>query len=108
MATQLVFQLYYYERENVFTDGDGHVVYDIFSMITPQDLFLFRYDHGNNCFPIVGDPDFLCEIIPVPGEDCGTVDSPDFGDDYERCGRLLTMYSDLFNNFERVQHERNI
>lgn len=94
MGNQLIFHLYYHERENVFTDSEGQVVHDLFTMITPQDLFLFRYDPGMNCFPLVGDPDFLCEILTEPGEDCG---SPDLGDDDERIGRLLSMYSDLFS-----------
>ena len=66
MGQQIVIHLYYHERENVFTDSEGQIVYDIFTMITPQDLFLFRYDPGMTCFPLGGDPDFLCEIITEP------------------------------------------
>jgi len=101
MQGKMVLHIYYHDRENIFTDDDGHVIYDLFDIITPQDLFLFRFDPGFNCFPVVGDPDVLCEIIIEPGEDCG---SPDLGDDEERIGRMLTMYKDLAF-FERTNHK---
>lgn len=86
---KLIFYLYYYEDENLFTDNGGHVIYDIFNIITPQDLFLFQYDNGYNIFPMVWNPNTLCEIIPIPDEVCGLQDIPDIdiGDDYERIER---------------------
>lgn len=82
--------LYYYEQQNVFTDIDGIVIYNIFEIITPNDLFLFRHDSGFNYFPFVGDKEWLVEIITVPDEVCGwqeTLDFIDFGDDLERVNR---------------------
>lgn len=86
---KLIFYMYYYEDVNLFTDDDGHVIYDIFTIITPQDLFLFRHDNGFNVFPMRGHDDVLCEIIPVPDEVCGLQEFPelDLGDDYERIDR---------------------
>jgi len=86
---KLILYLYYYEDENLFTDDDGHVIYDIFTIITPQDLFLFRHDNGFNIFPMKEHNDVLCEIIPVPGEVCSMQEVPeiDLGDDYERIER---------------------
>ena len=86
---KMMFYLYYYEDDNLFTDDDGHVIYDIFSVITPQDLFLFRHDNGFNVFPMRDHNDVLCEIIPVPDEVCGLQDllPIDLGDDYERIDR---------------------
>ena len=37
-----VISLYFNEEENVFTDEDGFIVWSIFELITPNDLFLFR------------------------------------------------------------------
>ncbi len=83
--TKLVFYIYYYENENIFTDDDGHVIFDLFSIITPQDIFLFKYDNSVNLFPMKGHDDILCEIIPVLDEE--DVLSFDTGDDYERINR---------------------
>lgn len=91
MSGKLVFYLYYYEDENLFTDDDGHVVYDIFDLITPQDLFLFRHDNGFNVFTLRTDQDILVEIVPIPDEVCGLQEIPpiNLGDDYERIERYM-------------------
>lgn len=83
------FYINYYQDENIFTDECGNIMYDIFTVITPQNLFMFRHDYGNNCFPMVGNPDILCEIILVPDEVCGLHEIYDLdpGDDYERIMR---------------------
>jgi len=36
--------LWYYPEDNLFIDDNGFPVFDIFRMITPNDLFLFRHD----------------------------------------------------------------
>ena len=89
MDERLIFYLYYYRDENLFIDDDGHVVYDLFTMITPQNLFMFRHDEGYNTFPMVGNSNILCEIIPIPDEVCGWQElfDIDVGDDYERIER---------------------
>lgn len=38
-----VIQLYYDKERNKFVDDGGFIVYNIFSIITPNDLFLFKY-----------------------------------------------------------------
>ena len=87
---KLIFYIFYYENENLFTDDDGHVIYDLFTVITPQDLFLFRHDNGFNTFPMKDHDDVICEIISVPDECCGLSDYPEpmeVGDDYETLDR---------------------
>lgn len=36
--------LYYDEENNVFIDGEGEVVFEIFEIITPNDLYLFKHN----------------------------------------------------------------
>ena len=51
------------EKENVFYDTCGFMIGNIFEMITPNDVYLFRQDHGNCSFPHREDRNVLCEII---------------------------------------------
>lgn len=64
--------LYYYEGENIFMDDCGEVVYDLFTIITPQDLFLFHNILDDyETFPMVGHPDITVHITSIPtGEIC--------------------------------------
>ena len=89
MNNKLVFYLYYYEDENLFTDDGGHVVYDIYNLITPQDLYMFRNDEKYTCFALKGYRDAICEIIIIPKEYFKYPEVPDidFGEDYERLQR---------------------
>ncbi len=89
MRRKLIFHLYYYEDENLFVDDDGHVIHDLFNIITPHNLFMFKQDFGYNLFPVVGKRNVLCEIIPMPDE-VGGPKEIDIGDDYERIGRYET------------------
>jgi len=91
--------LCYYEDENIFTDGEGHIIYNMFELITPNDLFLFRHDRGNNCFRLVYDPRFMCEIISIPDEVCGHQTKPHIllGDDYERIDRFERANNNGYN-----------
>lgn len=34
--------LYYFKEDNVFMDGEGELVFEIFEIITPNDLYLFK------------------------------------------------------------------
>jgi len=34
--------LYYLKEDNVFIDGEGEIVFEIFEIITPNDLYLFK------------------------------------------------------------------
>lgn len=38
-----VMQLYYYPLDHIFVDDGGFPVFNIFNMITPNELFLFRH-----------------------------------------------------------------
>lgn len=62
--------IYYYEDENVFTDEDGHVIYDTFDIITPNDIYLFKHDPAFNSFRMVSDREVIVQIIYIPGELC--------------------------------------
>lgn len=37
-----VYTIYYDEEKNVMIDCDGFMLFDIFDLITPNDLFLFK------------------------------------------------------------------
>ncbi len=56
LSEESVVYLYYFEEDNYFVDCDGHTIYDIFSLITPSDLLLFRRDNAINVFPLRGTP----------------------------------------------------
>lgn len=34
--------LFYLKDDNVFIDGEGEIVFEIFELITPNDLYLFK------------------------------------------------------------------
>jgi len=92
------FMILYYEDENIFRDADmGHIIYNIYEILTPSQIFLFRHSLEHNCFPTRYDRNVWCEIIVIPDETCGAqyeeewpIDDDmveDWGDDYERVGR---------------------
>lgn len=41
-----VYQLWYYPEVNYFVDCGGYIIYSIFDIITPNDLFLFKQSKG--------------------------------------------------------------
>jgi len=53
--------------ENCFYDDDGYLIYNIFDMITPSDLVLFRFDYDFNTFVHRHDKTTLC-LINIRGE----------------------------------------
>lgn len=57
--------LFYYRDANVFTDCDGHIIYDIFRIISPNDLYMFRHHKKYNTFPHRSQDDVLCRILTV-------------------------------------------
>lgn len=57
--------LFYYKRANVFTDCDGHIIYNIFRIISPNDLYLFRHRPKHNTFKHCSQDNVLCRIITV-------------------------------------------
>lgn len=36
------FALFYLKEDNVFIDGEGEIIFEIFEVITPNDLYLFK------------------------------------------------------------------
>lgn len=34
--------LYYYEDENLIRDEDGNIIYDIYRLVSPQDIYMFK------------------------------------------------------------------
>ena len=54
--------VYWDEDQNVFYDQSDEYV-NIFELITPHDLYLFRHDHGCCMFPCRLDNNLLCEIV---------------------------------------------
>lgn len=68
-----VVQLYYYPIDNVFVDGGGFQVFDIFTMITPNDLFLFKYHKHYMIFPHATIPGVAVEMIWP--DDCEVLES---------------------------------
>ena len=70
--------LAYYERENYFVDEYGEIVYDLYRVITPGDLFLFKNIMDDyEQFPMVDHPEITVHIIHIPSEAiCGRLDIP--------------------------------
>lgn len=59
----LIFYIFWSETENCFYDEDGFRIINILDYITPNDLFLFRQDHGCCLFPHRQNKDLFCEIF---------------------------------------------
>lgn len=89
MNYKIVWHVYYYEKENIFTDDCGQIIYDMLRIITPNELFLFKQDRSFNCFGMKGNKDVIVEILSVPDEVCGweAIIDIDLGDDLERIAR---------------------
>lgn len=63
-----VFQIYYYVDENIFTDEDGFIIYNIWNYITANDLFLFRAHKEYMLVPHAHIKGVGCELM-YPEED---------------------------------------
>jgi len=61
--------LFYYRDANVFMDFNGQIIYDIFRIMSPNDLYMFRSNPTNNTFWHRSDDDILCRIITVRDDD---------------------------------------
>lgn len=53
----------YDPEENTFYDQCGIHMANIFEVLTPNDIFLFKRDHGYCIFPHRDDPHIWCEIL---------------------------------------------
>ena len=59
--------LFYEKGDNVFLDEDGYIIWDIFSLVTPNDLYLFRLHGEDMCVPHKTLPGVFCHLYhPLP------------------------------------------
>jgi len=58
-----VLQFFYDSEENIFYDQCGQIVINIFEVLTPNDIFLFKQDPGYNVFSHRDNNRILCEIL---------------------------------------------
>jgi hypothetical protein len=76
----------YYDRDNnIFVDEDGFPIYEIFTMITPNDLYLFK---KKKCYMIVNHKtlkNVVCELYWL--DDDSDYETMDINDDGERADR---------------------
>jgi hypothetical protein len=63
MGYDEILYFFYDPRDNIFCDQFGFIVLNIFEMITPNDLLLFKEDHGYCIFPHRHSNNILCEIL---------------------------------------------
>ncbi len=66
---------------NMFYDIAGRRITNVFELITPNDLYLYRHDPGNSIFPHISEPHTMCEIITDEEWKDYPIDS-DWLDDY--------------------------
>jgi hypothetical protein len=55
--------LYYNTEQNMFYDQNGILIINIFELITPNDLLLFRQDPGHCIFQYKNKDNILYEIF---------------------------------------------
>lgn len=78
---QEIIYLWWDPRDNAFYDPHGARLSNIFELVTPNDILLFRNDHGYNTFPYVKDKTVLCEINVLDDEELE--DREDDNQDFE-------------------------
>lgn len=82
------YYVYYLEEENMFVEEDGTIIFDLFDIITPRDLFLFRHDQDKfDTFPLVKHREITVHVDVIPsGDICGLkyMGVLDLGDYYDR------------------------
>lgn len=76
--------LYYLKEENVFMDGEGEIVFEIFEIITPNDLYLFKRHKAYMIASHRTEPGIFVELYWPEDEEERYFD---VGDDYERIER---------------------
>lgn len=63
-----VFAIFYDADNNYFVDEDGYIIYDIFNIITSNDVFLFKQHKEYRLVPYVLDKSIGVEIFFPDGE----------------------------------------
>ena len=61
--------IFYVPEWNAFQDENGFLIYSIFEIITPGDLFLFKKNKGYMCVPHRSMPDILVELYYQDDDD---------------------------------------
>jgi len=56
-------QIFYKESDNIFYTIDGQKIVELFKMIRPIDLYLFKIDPGHCMFPHITEHGVLIEIL---------------------------------------------
>lgn len=86
--------LYYMKDDNMFMDGEGFIIYDLFEIITPNDLYMFRKDREDMIVKHATIKGYWVEILWPEENDycfdpnlCHDHSIIDIGDDYERVER---------------------
>lgn len=65
-----VVQLWYYDKDNLFVDSDGFPVFSIFTLITPNDLFLFQHHKEYMLVSCCTNPRVGVELIYPEDDEC--------------------------------------
>ena len=76
--------LYYLKEDNVFMDGEGEIVFEIFEAISPNDLYLFKRHKDYMIVNHRTEPGILVELYWPEDEEERYFD---VGDDEERIER---------------------
>ena len=87
MEPDVVIPIFYHEVENLFTDSCCKIIYDIFSMITPNDLIMFKKFGHHDYIRHRYDPRIMIDLIYISNID------------NERIEYDEQSYLDTFNNF---------
>jgi len=62
MEYDAILYIYYDVEANLFYD-DGWDFFNIYEVVTPNDIYLFKHDPGFRTFPHRSDRSILCEIV---------------------------------------------
>jgi len=58
------YYIFWDEQANMFYDPCGIRIINIFDLVTPNEIFLFRYNPKNFCaFPMKGEPRTVCIFV---------------------------------------------
>lgn len=60
-----IIYIFYDSKQNFFIDVYGRPIYNIFELLTPQDILLYKNDPGYSLFHARQRPDILVEINEI-------------------------------------------
>ena len=103
--------LYYMKEDNIFMDGEGSIVFNLFEIVRPNDIFMFKHYKENMLVQHATIPEGLVELF-YPEEDdyCYDVNLMHdesivhmVGDDYERISRYYdSTKEERIESYERL------